>query len=167
IPPHLAHAPPGLMAGYHDDLETPAESRAGGYHHTGDIAVRDDEGSLTYVGRSDDVFKASDYKISPFELESVLLEHELVVEAAVIPSPDPTRLAVPKAYVCLTPDSTNTETEAARAIFAYAHERLSSHLWVRIIEFVPELPKTISGKIRRVELRAREAERVQSGDESG
>ena len=161
----LSRAPLGLMAGYYDDPEKTAESRAGGYHHTGDIAVRDDDGYLTYIGRSDDVFKASDYKISPFELESVLLEHELVVEAAVIPSPDPTRLAVPKAYVCLTADAAD-ETAAARSVFAYAHERLSSHLWVRIIEFVPELPKTISGKFRRVELRAREAERVASGDDS-
>nr|WP_322619406.1 hypothetical protein [Microbacterium sp. CBA3102] len=84
-----------------------------------------------------------------------------------IPSPDPTRLAVPKAYVCLTPGATVADTDAARAIFTYAHERLSSHLWVRIIEFVPELPKTISGKIRRVELRGREAARVESGDETG
>ncbi|MFJ6533074.1 AMP-binding protein [Microbacterium sp. NPDC091662] len=163
----LSRPPLGLMAGYYDDPDKTAESRAGGYHHTGDIAVRDDDGYLTYVGRSDDVFKASDYKISPFELESVLLEHDLVIEAAVIPSPDPTRLAVPKAYICLTPEATAAGSDAARAIFAHAHERLSSHLWVRIIEFVPELPKTISGKIRRVELRAREAARVQSGDEAG
>ncbi|WP_431075064.1 AMP-binding protein [Microbacterium phyllosphaerae] len=151
----LAHPPAGLMAGYYDDPEKTAESRVGGYHHTGDIAQRDADGYLTYIGRADDVFKASDYKISPFELESVLLEHELVIEAAVIPSPDPTRLAVPKAYVCLRADAVDAEADAARSIFAYAHDRLSSHLWVRIIEFVPELPKTISGKIRRVELRAR------------
>jgi acetyl-CoA synthetase len=163
----LAQPPVGLMAGYYDDPEKTAESRVGGYHHTGDIAVRDDEGYLTYIGRADDVFKASDYKISPFELESVLLEHELVIEAAVIPSPDPTRLAVPKAYVCLRPDAAEAESEAARSIFAYAHDRLSSHLWVRLIEFVPELPKTISGKIRRVELRARESARVASGDDAG
>lgn len=162
----LADPPIGLMAGYYDDPEKTAESRVGGFHHTGDIAVRDADGYLTYIGRADDVFKASDYKISPFELESVLLEHELVIEAAVIPSPDPTRLAVPKAYVCLRSDAVDAEADAARAIFTYAHDRLSSHLWVRIIEFVPELPKTISGKIRRVELRAREAERVTSGDES-
>ncbi|WP_431864669.1 AMP-binding protein [Microbacterium paraoxydans] len=162
----LAQPPLGLMAGYYDDPEKTAESRAGGFHHTGDIAVRDADGYLTYIGRSDDVFKASDYKISPFELESVLLEHDLVVEAAVIPSPDPTRLAVPKAYVCLTPDAGGDEAAAARAVFGYAHERLSSHLWVRIIEFVPELPKTISGKIRRVELRARESARVAAGDEA-
>lgn len=163
----LADAPLGLMAGYYDDPEKTAESRVGGYHHTGDIASRDADGYLTYIGRADDVFKASDYKISPFELESVLLEHELVIEAAVIPSPDPTRLSVPKAYVCLHPDATADEADAARAIFTYAHDRLSSHLWVRIIEFVPELPKTISGKIRRVELRAREAARVESGDDTG
>nr|WP_314845209.1 AMP-binding protein [uncultured Microbacterium sp.] len=163
----LADPPLGLMAGYYDDPEKTAESREGGFHHTGDIAVRDADGYLTYLGRADDVFKASDYKISPFELESVLLEHELVVEAAVIPSPDPTRLAVPKAYVCLRAAATESEADAARSIFAYAHDRLSAHLWVRIIEFVPELPKTISGKIRRVELRAREAARVETGDESG
>ncbi len=163
----LSLPPVGLMAGYYDDPEKTAESRAGGYHHTGDIAQRDADGYLTYIGRADDVFKASDYKISPFELESVLLEHDLVIEAAVIPSPDPTRLSVPKAYVCLRPDAVDSDAEAARSIFAYAHDRLSSHLWVRIIEFVPELPKTISGKIRRVELRAREAERVSSGDEAG
>ncbi len=163
----LAQAPLGLMTGYFEDPEKTAESREGGYHHTGDIAVRDDEGYLTYIGRADDVFKASDYKISPFELESVLLEHDDVIEAAVVPSPDPTRLAVPKAYVCLTAAAQADPSAAATAIFGYARERLSSHLWVRIIEFVPELPKTISGKIRRVELRAREAERVAAGTAEG
>ncbi|CAH0235226.1 AMP-binding protein [Microbacterium foliorum] len=162
----LRHPPTGLMAGYYDDPEKTAESRVGGYHHTGDIAQRDADGYLTYIGRADDVFKASDYKISPFELESVLLEHDLVVEAAVIPSPDPTRLAIPKAYVCLRADAAVDDIAAARSIFAYAHDRLSAHLRVRIIEFVPELPKTISGKIRRVELRARESERVASGDDA-
>lgn len=159
----LTRSPLGLMAGYYEDPDKTAESRVGGFHHTGDIASRDEDGYLTYVGRADDVFKASDYKISPFELESVLLEHDLVVEAAVIPSPDPTRLSVPKAYVCLRADAP-AETDAARAIYDFAREHLSAHLWVRIIEFVPELPKTISGKIRRVELRAREAERVAGGE---
>jgi acetyl-CoA synthetase len=158
----LANAPLGLMAGYYQDAEKTAESREGGFHHTGDIATRDEDGYLTYVGRSDDVFKASDYKISPFELESVLLEHELVIEAAVVPSPDPTRLAVPKAYICLRADA-GDEAMAARAIYTFARERLSSHLWVRVIEFVPELPKTISGKIRRVELKADEEAAVESG----
>ncbi|MDR6868832.1 acetyl-CoA synthetase [Microbacterium resistens] len=163
----LSQAPLGLMAGYFEDPEATAESRRGGYHHTGDIAARDADGYLTYVGRADDVFKASDYKISPFELESVLLEHADVVEAAVVPSPDPTRLAVPKAYVCLTAAGAADPERVAGSIFAHAREHLSPHLWVRIVEFVPELPKTISGKIRRVELRAREAERVAAGDEAG
>ena len=163
----LAQSPLGLMKGYYEDAGATASSRSGGFHHTGDIASRDDDGYLTYVGRADDVFKASDYKISPFELESVLLEHDYVIEAAVVPSPDPVRLAVPKAYVCVTAAALDAPEDAARSIFAHAHERLSAHLWVRIIEFVPELPKTISGKIRRVELRAREAERVATGDDAG
>ncbi|MDQ4214880.1 AMP-binding protein [Microbacterium sp. ASV81] len=163
----LAGGPLGLMAGYHGDPEATERSREGGFHHTGDIATRDADGYLTYIGRADDVFKASDYKISPFELESVLLEHPDVVEAAVVPSPDPTRLAVPKAYVCLTAAAHDDLDATAGSIFAYARERLSSHQWVRIIEFVPELPKTISGKIRRVDLRAREVERIAAGDESG
>ncbi len=163
----LAERPLGLMAGYYADPEATARTREGGFHHTGDIATRDADGYLTYVGRADDVFKASDYKISPFELESVLLEHPDVVEAAVVPSPDPTRLAVPKAYVCLTAAAHDDLDVTAGSIFAYARGKLSSHQWVRIIEFVPELPKTISGKIRRVDLRAREAERIAAGDESG
>ena len=97
----LSHRPLGLMTGYRDDPERDAAAMRGGYYHTGDVASRDADGYLTYVGRTDDVFKASDYRISPFELESVLIEHEAVAEAAVVPSPDPMRLAVPKAYVTL------------------------------------------------------------------
>ena len=162
----LSAGPRGLMVGYYRDPEATARSREGGFHHTGDIATRDAEGYLTYVGRADDVFKASDYKISPFELESVLLEHPDVVEAAVVPSPDPTRLAVPKAYVCLSASAHEDPAATAGSIFAHARTQLSPHQWVRIIEFVPELPKTISGKIRRVDLRAREAERVAARDET-
>ena len=97
----LSHRPLGLMTGYRGDPERDAEAMSGGYYHTGDVASRDADGYLTYVGRTDDVFKASDYRISPFELESVLIEHEAVAEAAVVPSPDPMRFAVPKAYVTL------------------------------------------------------------------
>jgi acetyl-CoA synthetase len=157
----------GLMSGYYEDAAATAASREGGYHHTGDIASRDAQGYLTYVGRADDVFKASDYKVSPFELESILLEHDLVIEAAIVPSPDELRLAVPKAYICLTPAAAADPDAAARAIFSHARERLSAHLRIRIIEFVDDLPKTISGKIRRVDLRAREADRVASGDATG
>jgi acetyl-CoA synthetase len=127
----------------------------GGYYHTGDVASRDADGYITYVGRTDDVFKASDYRISPFELESVLIEHPAVAEAAVVPSPDPTRLAVPKAYVVLAAGHEPTATTAA-SILDYCREHLASYQRIRRIEFA-DLPKTISGKIRRVELRGREA----------
>ena len=150
-----AHGRPvGLMVGYHGDAEKTAESMRDGAYHTGDSASRDARGYLTYVGRADDVFKASDYRISPFELESVLIEHPAVAEAAVVPSPDPTRLAVPKAYVVLTPGYSPTP-ETAESILAYARTHLAPYKRVRRIEFA-ELPKTISGKIRRVELRGRE-----------
>ena len=115
--------------------------------------MRDADGYLTFVGRADDVFKASDYRISPFELESVLIEHEAVTEVAVVPSPDPVRLAVPKTFVTLAKDRT-PGTELAREILVFARERLAPYKRVRRIEFVTELPKTLSGKIRRVDLRA-------------
>ena len=142
----------GLMTGYRDDEELNAAAMRDGYYHTGDIAARDSDGYITYVGRTDDVFKASDYRISPFELESVLIEHEAVAEAAVVPSPDPVRLAVPKAYVALAAGHEPTR-ETALAILVYGREQLAPYKRVRRLEFA-ELPKTISGKIRRVELRA-------------
>jgi acetyl-CoA synthetase len=144
------------MAGYHGDPERTAESMRDGAYHTGDVASRDGRGYITYVGRADDVFKASDYRISPFELESVLIEHPAVAEAAVVPSPDATRLAVPKAYVVLAPGYSPTP-QTAESILAYARKNLAAYKRVRRIEFA-ELPKTISGKIRRVELRGREQE---------
>ena len=150
----------GLMLGYHGDEEMTAEATRGGFYHTGDIASADADGYLTYVGRADDVFKASDYKISPFELESILLEHPYVTEVAIVPSPDPVRAAVPKAFICLVQDLAAKPQEAAEEIFAHARERLSAYQRVRIVDFVTELPKTISGKISRVELREREATRV-------
>ena len=142
------------MTGYQGDDERNAEAMAGGFYHTGDVASRDEDGYITYVGRTDDVFKASDYKISPFELESVLIEHPAVAEAAVVPAPDPVRLAVPKAYVVLAAGH-EPDAETARSILAHAREHLPPYQRVRRLEFA-ELPKTISGKIRRVELRARE-----------
>jgi acetyl-CoA synthetase len=152
--------PLGLMVGYHGDEELTAERMAGGYYHTGDIGSRDADGYITYVGRTDDVFKASDYRISPFELESVLIQHEAVVEAAVVPSPDELRLAVPKAYVVLA-EGWAPDAETARAIFAHCREHLSPFARVRRIEFA-DLPKTISGKIRRVQLREAEKEKHES-----
>jgi acetyl-CoA synthetase len=143
-----------LMTGYHGDPERNELAMAGGFYHTGDVASVDAEGYITYVGRTDDVFKASDYKISPFELESVLIEHPAVAEAAVVPAPDSIRLAVPKAYVALAPGFEPTK-ETAFEILKYAREHLAPFQRIRRIEFF-ELPKTISGKIRRVELRGRE-----------
>src|SRR5690625_2095210 len=110
--------------------------------------------ATTYVGRTDDVFKASDYRVSPFELESVLIEHPAVAEAAVVPAPDEIRLAVPKAYIGLAPGY-EPSAETAEDVLRYAREHLPPYLRVRRLEFF-ELPKTISGKIRRVELRQRE-----------
>ncbi len=152
----LEPRPVALMKGYKRtadtfDDELNEESFTGGVYHTGDVVRRDDEGYLTYVGRADDVFKSSDYKISPFELESVLLEHPAVAEAAVVAAPDPVRLAVPKAYVVLA-GGYQPDAETARSIFGHAREHLAPYQQVRRLEF-GELPKTISGKIRRVELR--------------
>ena len=157
----LAARPLGLMDGYIDSAERTAEAMRDNAYHTGDIATRDEDGYITYVGRSDDVFKSSDYRISPFELESVLIEHAAVAEAAVVPSPDPLRLAVPKAFVVLAPGATAC-AEVARDLFVFLRAQLPPFKRIRRIEFA-ELPKTISGKIRRVELRAKEAEQRSSG----
>lgn len=146
-----ADRPAGLMQGYQGDDGT-VSGTAGTRYRSGDVVFADDDGYLTFVGRSDDVFKSSDYRISPFELESILLEHEAVAEAAVVPSPDPIRLAIPKAYVLLTG---GTEHSRATALSIYQHlqERLAPFKRIRRLELVTELPKTISGKIRRVQLR--------------
>jgi acetyl-CoA synthetase len=153
---HDGQRPLNLMTGYRGDADRNAEAMAGGYYHTGDVAARDEDGYITYIGRTDDMFKASDYKVSPFEVESVLIEHPAVAEAAVVPAPDPIRLAVPKAYVALVPGH-DPSAETAASILRYAREHLPSYLRVRRLEFY-ELPKTISGKIRRVELRQRESQ---------
>ena len=146
-----AERPAGLMQGYQTD-DGKVSGADGEVYRSGDVVFVDDDGYLTFVGRADDVFKSSDYRISPFELESILLEHDAVAEAAVIPSPDPIRLAVPKAYVLLTA-GTAPSPEIALSIFRYVHSRLAPFKRIRRIELVTELPKTISGKIRRVQLR--------------
>jgi acetyl-CoA synthetase len=144
----------GLMLGYEGELDKNAEVMRDGYYHTGDVAMRDADGYYFYIGRNDDVFKSSDYRISPFELESVLIEHDAVLEAAIVPSPDALRLAVPKAFITLRA-GVAPGNEVAQSIFAFARARLSPYKRIRRIEF-RELPKTISGKIRRVELRKQE-----------
>jgi acetyl-CoA synthetase len=145
------------MRGYQgeDGSVTPL---SGDVYRTGDVASRDADGYLTYVGRADDVFKASDYRISPFELESVLIEHPSVAEAAVVPAPDPVRLAVPKAFISLIA-AAQPDRATALSIFLHVRERLAPFKRVRRIEFAA-LPKTISGKIRRVELRQSEETRA-------
>ncbi|MGW6294974.1 AMP-binding protein [Streptomyces sp. NPDC055058] len=147
----LSDRPVGLMTGYHGDPDRTAEAMAGGHYRTGDIGSRDADGYITYVGRADDVFKASDYKISPFELESALLEHEAVAEAAVVPAPDALRLAVPKAYIVLA-EGWEPGPDTAKALFEHSHRTLAPYKRIRRLEF-GELPKTVSGKIRRIALR--------------
>jgi acetyl-CoA synthetase len=147
--------PVGLMVGYRDDDARNSAAFDGGRYHTGDVASRDADGYVTYIGRADDVFKASDYRISPFELESVLVEHPAVAEAAVVPAPDELRLAVPKAYVVLAAGQQPSK-ELAGDILAFCRRQLAPYKRIRRLQFA-ELPKTISGKIRRVELRTAEA----------
>jgi acetyl-CoA synthetase len=153
----LTERPTGLMLGYAGDAEKTADVMRDGHYHTGDVAQRDAEGYITYVGRADDVFKASDYRISPFELESLLIEHPAVAEAAVVPSPDPLKLAVPKAFVTVAAGHA-ADRATALDILRFCREKLAPYKRIRRLEFA-ELPKTISGKIRRVELRHRESAR--------
>lgn len=155
----LERRPAGLMAGYMD--ESTLRRAEGAYYRTGDIASRDEDGWITYVGRADDVFKSSDYRISPFELESVLIEHPLILEAAVVPTPDPLKLTLPKAFVALVADA-RPDADTAFDIFRHIATNLPPYKRIRRIEFAV-LPKTISGKIRRVELKKLELERYASG----
>lgn len=157
----LTPRPAGLMGGYlgADGGLLPIE---GDYYRTGDVASRDEDGWFTYVGRADDVFKASDYRISPFELESALIEHPSILEAAVVPAPDPVRLAVPKAFITLVP-SVTASPKTALDVFRHIARVLAPYKRIRRIEF-GDLPKTISGKIRRVELRRLEVERYATGE---
>jgi len=148
--------PTSLMLGYLDDAERTERCFAGGYYRTGDVAHRDADGTFTYVGRSDDVFKSSDYRLSPFELESALIEHESVAEAAVVPSADSIRWHVPKAFIMLKP-GLQPSRDLAREIFRFVRARFAPYKRIRRIEF-SELPKTISGKIRRVQLRGIESQ---------
>jgi acetyl-CoA synthetase len=157
----LSPPPMGLMQGY---LSEDGSVRApeGTWYRTGDVAMRNADGGFTYVGRADDVFKSSGYRISPFELESVLIEHPAVAEAAVVPVPDATRTSLPKAFVALA-EGFEADAKTAASIFAHLRERLAPYKRIKRLEFA-ELPKTISGKIRRVELRRAEASRAATGE---
>ena len=145
----LEPRPTGLMTGYVDDPDRTQTAMQNGLYHTGDQAFVDGSGYFYFVGRGDDVFKSSDYRISPFELESALMEHPLVAEVAIVPSSDPIRTNVPKAFVTLVADVPPSE-QIAREILMFAKEKLAAYKRVRKLEF-SELPKTISGKIRRAE----------------
>ena len=148
--------PVSLFSAYMDDQAKTDAVMQGGYYRTGDVASRDADGYYTYIGRADDVFKSSDYRLSPFELESALVEHDCIAEAAVVPSPDAIRWNVPKAFITLKPGILPTR-DVAQDIFRFVRKRLGPYKRIRRVEF-SELPKTISGKIRRVQLRAVELE---------
>lgn len=144
--------PVGLTPGYYRDEERNMQAFGSDLYLTGDLMSRDAHGIYSYVGRADDLFKASDYKLSPFELENGLMGYPSISEVAVVPSPDPIRTAVPKAYVVLAPGYSPTP-ETAAGIFVHARSALQPYARIRRLEFVTELPKTVSGKIRRVALR--------------
>jgi acetyl-CoA synthetase len=147
--------PVGMMLGY--CINGKVTKSWSPMHETGDVAQQDEDGYVFFVGRSDDVFKSSDYRISPFELESILVEHAAVAEAAIVPSPDPVRLSVPKAFIGLV-EGQLPNAETAESIFCHCRARLPKYKRIMRLEFF-ELPKTISGKIRRVDLRQLEANR--------
>ncbi len=160
----LSSPPIGLMSGYRGDQVQSSQAMSGEFYHTGDIAIYDEDGVLTFVGRADDVFKSSDYRISPFELESILIEHEAIAEAAVVPSADAIRLYVPKAYVSLAAGYEATP-ELVKEIFEFSRGRLAPFKRIRRLEFM-NLPKTTSGKIRRAELRLMEEVKRMTHDKS-
>jgi len=161
---HLAPRPHGLFAGYMGaSQEVTAKAFHSEWYFTGDRAYRDTDGRFWFVGRADDVIKSSDYRIGPFEVESALTEHPAVAEVAVVGSPDPIRGALVKAFVILKPGQ-DPSPELARDIFMFSRTRLTAYKIPRIIEFCPELPKTISGKIRRVDLRGSEVEARKRGE---
>ncbi len=159
----LAHRPTGLMTCYANNPPATEYAMRNGLYHTSDIALRRDDGYFVYVGRADDVFKSSDYRLSPFELESVLIEHEAIAEAAVVPSADAVRLSVPKAFV-IAREGYKIGPELAREVFRFSREKLAPYKRIRRLQFT-DLPKTISGKIRRVELRRREMARAMGAAE--
>jgi acetyl-CoA synthetase len=149
--------PAGVMAGYIDPREKNREVFVGDWYLTGDVASQDEEGYFWFVGRADDVFKSSDYRISAFELESEIMAHPAVTEVGVIASPDSLRGFVPKAYVTLKPGVAPSK-ELAYNIFKFTRERVAPYKRPRIIQFTEELPKTVSGKIKRTDLRKTETD---------
>ncbi len=147
--------PVGLVAEYIGNDEANAESFQNNYYYTGDKAFEDSDGYFWFVGRNDDIIKSSGYRIGPFEVESALLEHQAVQESAVVGSPDPIRGMVVKAFIVLR-EGYEPSDQLVREIQKYVKRVTAPYKYPRIIEFVKELPKTISGKIKRAELRENE-----------
>ncbi len=145
--------PVGLFQSYYRDEERTKAVWHDGYYHTGDLAWRDEDGYFWFVGRTDDVIKSSGYRIGPFEVESALMEHPAVVECAVTAAPDEVRGQVVKASIVLAPDYQPGSPELIKEIQGHVKNTTAPYKYPRIVEFVTELPKTISGKIRRVEIR--------------
>ena len=144
--------PTGLFMGYYRDGEKTLEAWHDGYYHTGDTVWQDEDGYYWYVGRTDDVIKASGYRIGPFEIESVLMEHPAVLECAVTGAPDPIRGTVVKATIVLMKGYEATP-ELTKELQDYVKHQTAPYKYPRIVEYVESLPKTLSGKIRRVELK--------------
>lgn len=146
------HTPCGLFMGYYQDEEKTKDVWHDGCYHTGDTAWRDEDGYFWYVGRTDDVIKSSGYRIGPFEIESVIMELPYVLECAVTSAPDPVRGQVVKAIIVLT-KGTEKSDALKKEIQNYVKKHTAPYKYPRIVEFRDDLPKTISGKIRRVELK--------------
>ena len=146
--------PCGLFKGYLDDPERTAKVWHDGWYHTSDMAWKDEDGYFWFVGRNDDIIKTSGYRVSPFEVESVLMMHPAIVECAVTGVPDSLRGFVVKATVVLKEAYRHMAgPDLAKEIQTFVKRTTAPYKYPRIVEFVDELPKTISGKIRRVELR--------------
>ncbi len=150
--------PCGLTLGYHNDEEANAKSWHNGYFHTGDTAYMDEHGNIKYVGRNDDVIKSSGYRIGPFEVESVLLEHPSVLEVAVTGIPDPKRGFNVKATIVLRAGFEPSD-ELVKELQNYVKTHTAPYKYPRVVEFVESLPKTTSGKIRRTEIRRHDMEK--------
>ena len=148
------YGPIGLFKEYYRDAERTREAWHDGLYYTGDVAWRDEDGYLWFVGRADDVIKSSGYRIGPFEVESALMTHPAVVECAITGVPDEIRGQVVKATIVLAKDYKDKAGDAlVKELQNHVKRVTAPYKYPRVVEFVDELPKTISGKIRRVEIR--------------
>jgi acetyl-CoA synthetase/medium-chain acyl-CoA synthetase len=146
--------PPSLFVEYWKDPEATQSCRRGDWYVTGDRAYRDEDGYFWFVARADDVIVSAGYRIGPFEVESALVEHPDVVEAAAVAAPDPDRGAIVKAYVVLR-SGVSSNPATAQRLQEYVKTVTAPYKYPRAVEFVDALPKTVSGKIRRIDLRRR------------